>query len=187
MRETQVLVIGGSLIGLTSIIVAVEPRRRAHPGRPSTAHERSPAGSAVRPSHTRAAASIRCHKDVEATGIGDLWTRQNRWIESLSGKNIAAVPSESFQMAPADYSPSIPVMGAQDMIEATLLAKARESEIADVRFYTSAEELTQDADGCSATLIDRESGEGEAIRSQYIVAADGVSQRHSRPDRLSAR
>ena len=174
MRETQVLVIGGSLIGLTSSLLLsslgvehILVDRRPH----TSDHPRA------RLYDRRTLELLRrfdVNKDVEATGIGDLWTRQNRWIESLSGKNIAAVPTESFQMAPADYSPSIPVMGAQDMIEATLLEKARESEIADVRFFTSAEELSQDADGCSATLIDRESGEGEPIRAQYVVAADGV-------------
>ncbi len=174
MRETQVLVIGGSLIGLTSslLLSSLGVEHILVDRRPNTSdHPRA------RLYDRRTLELLRrfgIHGDVEATGIGDLWTRQNRWIESLAGNHIAAVPTESFQMAPADYSPSIPVMGAQDMIEATLWKAAREQPNADVRFYTSAEDLTQDADGCSATLIDRESGEGEPIRAQYVVAADGV-------------
>ena len=174
MRETQVLVIGGSLIGLTSSLLLsslgvehILVDRRPH----TSDHPRA------RLYDRRTLELLRrfgVHQDVEATGIGDLWTRQNRWIESLAGKDVASVPTESFQMAPAEYSPSIPVMGAQDMIEETLWKAAREQDNADVRFYTSAENLSQDADGCSATLVDRESGEGEPIRAQYVVAADGV-------------
>ncbi len=174
MRETQVLVIGGSLIGLTSSLLLsslgvehILVDRRPH----TSDHPRA------RLYDRRTLELLRrfgVHHDVEATGIGDLWTRQNRWIESLAGKDVASVPTESFQMAPAEYSPSIPVMGAQDMIEETLWQAAREQAPADVRFYTSAEDLTQDADGCSATLIDRETGDGEPIRAQYVIAADGV-------------
>ena len=177
MRETQVLVIGGSLIGLTSSLLLsslgvehILVDRRPH----TSDHPRA------RLYDRRTLELLRrfgVHHDVEATGIGDLWTRQNRWIESLAGKDVASVPTESFQMAPAEYSPSIPVMGAQDMIEETLWKAAREQDNADVRFYTSAEDLSQDADGCAATLVDRESGEGEPIRAQYVIAADGVHSR----------
>ncbi len=174
MRETPVLVVGGSLIGLTcSLLLSslgiehVLVDRRPH----TSDHPRA------RLYDRRTLELLRrfgVQHDVEATGIGDLWTRQNRWIHSLSGAQIASVPTESFQMAPVDYSPSIPVMGAQDLIEETLWQAAREQASADVRFHTIAEDLEQDADGCRARLRDRDTDQVEAIHAQYVVAADGV-------------
>lgn len=146
-RETQVLVIGGSLIGLTSSLLL---------------------------------SSLGVHHEVQATGIGDLWTRQNRWIHSLTGPQIAEVPTESFQMAPVDYSPSMPVMGAQDLIEETLWKAAREQPTADVRFHTIAEDLEREDDGCGANLRDRDSDQVERIRAQYVVVRpDGVVAAHT--------
>lgn len=174
-RETQVLVIGGSLIGLTSSLLLsslgvehVLVDRRPH----TSDHPRA------RLYDRRTMELLRrfgVHREVEATGIGDLWTRQNRWIHSLTGPQIAEVPTESFQMAPVDYSPSMPVMGAQDLIEETLWKAAREQPTADVRFHTIAEDLEQDDDGCSANLRDRDTDQFEQIRAQFVVAADGVN------------
>lgn len=125
-RETQVLVIGVSLIGLTSSLLLsslgiehVLVDRRPH----TSDHPRA------RLYDRRTMELLRrfgVHREVEATGIGDLWTRQNRWIHSLTGPQIAEVPTESFQMAPVDYSPSMPVMGAQDLIEEALWKAARD-------------------------------------------------------------
>ena len=175
MLETQVLVIGGSLIGLTSSLLLsslgvehVLVDRRPH----TSDHPRA------RLYDRRTMELLRrfgVAADVEATGIGDLWTRQNRWIHSLAGEQIAEVPTESFQMAPVDYSPSIPVMGAQDLIEETLWQAAREQTPADVRFNTIAEDLTQDEHGCTAILRDRDTDEVTPVRAQYVVAADGVN------------
>ncbi|MDE2747309.1 MAG: FAD-dependent monooxygenase [Chloroflexota bacterium] len=174
-RETQVLVIGGSLIGLTSSLLLsslgiehVLVDRRPH----TSDHPRA------RLYDRRTMELLRrfgVHREVEATGIGDLWTRQNRWIHSLTGPQIAKVPTESFQMASVDYSPSMPVMGAQDLIEETLWKAARVQPTADVRFHTIAEDLEQDADGCSANLRDRDTDQVEQIRARYVVAADGVN------------
>ena len=173
-RETQVLVIGGSLIGLTSSLLLsslgiehVLVDRRPH----TSDHPRA------RLYDRRTMELLRrfgVHREVEATGIGDLWTRQNRWIHSLAGEQFAEVPTESFQMAPVDYSPSIPVMGAQDLIEETLWKAAREQPTADVRFYTNAEDLKQDANACTANLRDRGTDEVTQVRAEYVVAADGV-------------
>ncbi|MCY3557169.1 MAG: FAD-dependent monooxygenase [Chloroflexi bacterium] len=175
IRETQVLVIGGSLIGLTcSLLLSslgiehVLVDRRPH----TSDHPRA------RLYDRRTMELLRrfgVQREVEATGIGDLWTRQNRWIHSLTGPQIAEVPTESFQMAPVDYSPSMPVMGAQDLIEETLWKAAREQPAAEVRFYTNAEDLEQDADGCSANLRDRDTDQVEQVRARYVVAADGVN------------
>lgn len=179
-RETQVLVIGGSLIGLTSSLLLsslgvehVLVDRRPH----TSDHPRA------RLYDRRTMELLRrfgVHREVEATGIGDLWTRQNRWIHSLTGPQIAEVPTESFQMAPVDYSPSMPVMGAQDLIEETLWKAAREQPTADVRFHTIAEDLEREDDGCRANLRDRDTDRVQQIHAQYVVVRpDGVVAAHT--------
>ena len=177
MRETDVLIVGGGLIGLTASLLLSDL------GVDHVLVDRRPSTS----DHPRARFYDRrtlellrrfgVAEAVEATGLGDLWTRQNRWLESLSGEQIAEVPTTSFRMAPETYSPSIPVMGAQDLIEEALLRRARESDCADIRFHTQAEDLAQDSESCSAVLRDLATDVLKPVRSRYVIAADGVHSR----------
>lgn len=74
----------------------------------------------------------------------------------------------------AALSPTTPAVLAQDVLEPILLAHARSYDVAEVRFNAEVRDLEQDADGVTATIVDRITGEQTLVRAQYVIAADGA-------------
>lgn len=70
-------------------------------------------------------------------------------------------------------SPTSPCRVTQDHLEPVLLEAARARGV-DARFSTELVELTQDAEGVTATLLDRGSGARRRARADYVIAADGA-------------
>jgi 2,4-dichlorophenol 6-monooxygenase len=54
-----------------------------------------------------------------------------------------------------------------------VLVNAATARGAKVRFHTEYESLTQDADGVTATVVDRLRGDRYTIRAKYLIGADG--------------
>ncbi|MDR7276792.1 FAD-dependent oxidoreductase [Catenuloplanes atrovinosus] len=75
---------------------------------------------------------------------------------------------ESHDVPYADFSPSWPIWCGQDHYE-PLIHDAAVAAGAEVRFGTALTGLSQDADGVTATL-----DQGETVRADYLVGADGV-------------
>ncbi|MFE0027544.1 aklavinone 12-hydroxylase RdmE [Amycolatopsis sp. NPDC059021] len=84
----------------------------------------------------------------------------NRIMEDFNEPDFSAATSMPFGMA------------GQEVVEPILLAQA-EKFCARVRFRTELVTFTQDADGVTATLRHRDSGEETVVRADYLVAADG--------------
>ncbi len=112
-------------------------------------------------------------KAVEATGLGPDWTAYNRWSDSLAQSPYAEIPSPTFLTVPGPNSPCVPVMTAQDEVEAALMTRVLEDPNIDVRFNTEAIDLAQTDDGAQLTLRDTLSGEREPVTAQYTIGADG--------------
>ncbi|WP_395293123.1 FAD-dependent oxidoreductase [Kitasatospora hibisci] len=72
----------------------------------------------------------------------------------------------------ARFSPSSWCLCSQNDLEPVLLRSARELG-GDVRFSTELVSFEQDAEGVTALLRSRETGEERTVRAQYLVAADG--------------
>jgi putative polyketide hydroxylase len=73
--------------------------------------------------------------------------------------------------APIPESPVIGVVTSQDRLEPVLLAAAD----AEVRFGVELVDLTEDAEGVEASLVDRGSGAETRARARYVLAADGAN------------
>ena len=58
-------------------------------------------------------------------------------------------------------------------LEPILKEYAEQSPYATIRFYHELTDLVQDADGVTATVLDRATGETYRVRSQYVFGADG--------------
>lgn len=71
-------------------------------------------------------------------------------------------------------SPTMPAGLAQDILEPILVDHARSYGLAELRFNTDLCDLEQDADGVTATVVDRVTGERTEVRCRYLVAADGA-------------
>ena len=114
-------------------------------------------------------------KDVEKTGLGPDWTAFDRWAMTLQGEEYATIPSPTFHSVPRATSPCLPVMTAQDHVEAALLGKVREDPNIDLRFHTEARGLVQTDGETHLRIHDRETGQEEEVVAAYTIGADGPS------------
>jgi len=112
-------------------------------------------------------------KEVEATGLKPDWTEYNRWLATLSGDEIAAIPSPTFHTVPRKTSPCLPVMTCQDYIENILIDLVKADPRIDLRFNTEVVSLDQDEDGVLTTLRNTVSGEQDQCASKFVIGADG--------------
>jgi 2,4-dichlorophenol 6-monooxygenase len=101
----------------------------------------------------------------------------NLWVTTLADREIAR--SQTWGTAPdrlGEYLAASPEPMAncpQTVLEPLLLDAAREAA-ADIRFHTEFVELTQDDDGVTSTIRDRQTGKVTDVRSRYVIGADGA-------------
>ncbi|SDV51565.1 FAD-dependent monooxygenase [Chitinasiproducens palmae] len=175
MQYTPVLVVGGSLVGLSASLFL---SWRGVPNIVIEKHE----GSAL---HPRAMGfTERTMEYFAAVGLGERipqvvpGTRLRRaTVESLTGDWIRETEWTPGSGAPIPNDRVTPHTGAavpQDTLEPILRARAIElgSQLAQGTELISFE---QDADGVSVLVRNRGNGEVRAIRAAYLVAADGAA------------
>ena len=99
---------------------------------------------------------------------------------ALTGFELGRVPS--WHTHPRDQaqhdliSPCSMVDLPQNLLE-PILINAAQDRGARLRFDTELLDFSQDADGVSATLLDRLSGQQFTVRARYLIGADGASSR----------
>ena len=173
MHQTSVLIVGGSLVGLSAALFLS--------GRsvPVTLVEKHLGSSR----HPRAFGfTERTLEYFRAAGIGDRvpqWSPDARLrrarFESLSGEPLAESPWTPGK-APEVKTHLSPVTGAaiaQDKLE-PILREAAQERGADLRLGVGLMSFQQDATGVTAELRERASGRTETIRADYLIAADGA-------------
>jgi 2-polyprenyl-6-methoxyphenol hydroxylase-like FAD-dependent oxidoreductase len=167
-EDVQVLIAGGSLVGLSTALLL------ASHGVEAVAVERHP-GTAI---HPRAALfnqrTIEIYRSLgledEIAAAADLEFEQNGAIvsvESLGGRELEWYfrnVNEGFET----LSPSPRLFITQIGLEPVLRRRAEELG-ARLEYSTELVSFEQDDEGVTATL-----GDGRTIRAQYLVAADGV-------------
>lgn len=172
--ETQVLIVGGGPIGLMgslllsrlgvrSLVVDLRGRTSTHP---RSRLLDAPSVELMRETGVE--------QQVIATGLGPDWTEYNRWFDSLAGTEICRVPTPSFHSTRTDRSSSMPVMTAQDYVEAILYDKAASDPNVDLRFGTTAKALAQDGAGVTCTIRDNADGSTALVSAEYAIGADGL-------------
>jgi 2,4-dichlorophenol 6-monooxygenase len=104
----------------------------------------------------------------------------NVFCESLAGEELGRLYSWGNHPARrGDYELASPVSICdlpQNFLEPILLEAAGQRG-SSIRFNTEFVDLVQDADGVSATVKDRLSGETYEIRAKYLIGADGGRSR----------
>ena len=75
-----------------------------------------------------------------------------------------------------DLSPTVRVFLSQNVLE-PLLREAAERLGARIDFSTECVSFEQDADGVTAVIRHRDTGETRQVRAQYMIAADGAHSR----------
>ena len=176
IREIPVLIVGGSLVGMSTALLLGHHGVRAL----AVEHHR---GTAI---HPRAAQiSQRTMEVFRTVGIEQIVRRKSEQqfvqdgaimaVETLAGKELAWFIS-NLNEGVRDISPTERVFISQSLLEPLLKAKAEELG-AELRFGTDMVSFEQDPAGVTAVIRHRDTGEAETIRAAYMVAADGAHSR----------
>jgi 2-polyprenyl-6-methoxyphenol hydroxylase-like FAD-dependent oxidoreductase len=172
MEEVEVLIVGGSLVGLTTAMLL------GHLGVESLAAERH-AGTAIhaRAGHfqlgtTEMLRQVGLEQTVREASLRTYHpTGGIVAVESLAGRELATYVKE-LNEGVEGFSNTVRVFINQDALEPILRTKATELG-ARVLYRTEVTALDEDADGVTATLRDLERQEERTVRARYVVAADG--------------
>jgi len=174
--EVPVLIVGGSLVGLSAALFL------GNHGVRSLAVEHHH-GTAIYP---RAAQLYQRTMEIfRSVGVEQIALEKSEVqfvqdgavmaVETLAGKEIAwYVPNLNEGIR--DVSPSVRVFLTQKLLEPLLQDRAEELG-AELRFGTDMVSFEQDANGVTAIIRDRESGKTAAVRARYMIAADGSHSR----------
>src|ERR671919_1091180 len=171
-EEVHVLIVGGSLVGLTTAMLL------GHHGVPALSVERH-AGTAI---HPRAGHfQLRTMELLRQVGLEERVRAKSREtysetggiiaVESLAGRELATYVKE-LNEGVEGFSPTVRVFIDQNVLEPLLRERALELG-ATVRNRMEAVALEQDDDGVTVTLRDLDSGGERELRARYVVAADG--------------
>jgi putative polyketide hydroxylase len=174
--EVPILIVGGSLVGMSAALLL------GHHGVRALVVEYH-RGTAI---HPRAAQCTQRTMEIFRTlGIEDIVMAKSEAqfvqdagvvaVETLIGgvtQNFIANLNEGIR----DVSPSVRVFLSQDALEPVLKEHA-ERLGADIRFSTECVSLAEDADGVTAVICHRDSGETKTVRARYVIAADGAHSR----------
>jgi 2-polyprenyl-6-methoxyphenol hydroxylase-like FAD-dependent oxidoreductase len=170
--ETPVLVVGGSLVGMSAAVFLGH-----HGVRPIVVeHHR---GTAI---HPRAALiTQRSMEAFRSLGIERIIREESERqfvqdgavmaVETLAGKELAWFIA-NLNDGVRDVSPTLRLFITQKLLEPLLQKRAQELG-ADLRFATEMISFEQDATGVTADVRRRDTGETYTIRARYMIAADG--------------
>lgn len=175
-REIPVLIVGGSLVGMSTALLLAHHGVRAL----AVEHHR---GTAI---HPRAAQITQRTMEIFRTvGIEQIVRRKSdeqfvqdgaiMAVETLAGKEIGYFIA-NLNEGVRDVSPSERVFISQSLLEPLLRSRTEELG-AELRFGTDMTSFEADPEGVTAVIRDRDSGKTETVRASYMVAADGAHSR----------
>ena len=174
--ETPVLVVGGSLVGMSAAAFL------GHQGIRTTVVEHH-RGTAI---HPRAALiTQRSMEAFRTLGIERIIREESEKqfvqdgavmaVETLAGRELAwFIPNLNDGVR--DVSPTVRLFITQKLLE-PLLQKRAEELGADLRFASEMISFEQDLAGITAVVRHRDTGETHTIRARYMIAADGPRSR----------
>src|ERR1044072_4104718 len=171
-EDVPVLIVGGSLVGLTTPMLlghhrvpAVSLERHACPAiHPRAGPFPLPTMELLRQLGLEQKVRTKSLETYSATG-GIVA------VESLAGRELATYVKE-LNEGVEGFSPTVRVFINQDALEPLLRARAVELG-ATGRNRGEAVGVAQDEDGVTVTVRDIDSGDERAVRARYVVAADG--------------
>lgn len=172
-ERTEVLVVGGSLIGLTTALFL------AHHGVPAVLVERRPdmwvhpRAWGYNPRTLEMLAEVGLLDQIDAAGPDTATYRDVLEVDNLAGKELGRYEPDHLKVshvAFSDISPAPYSLCAQHRMEPILRARAEELG-ADLRYGVELTDFTDDGDGVT-TVVSTADGP-RTIRASYLIAADG--------------
>ncbi|HEY0184669.1 MAG TPA: FAD-dependent monooxygenase [Rhodopila sp.] len=177
MSDVPVVIAGGGPVGLTaSILLSLHGIR-------SVLVERHPGTSILPKARGINARTMEMYRQcgmeaaIRAAGLAPQSTGLVVWTESLAGREIERrVPGRAAPKNQA-VTPVLNCLCAQDDLEPVLRHFAEAAGPGELRFGTELAEVSQDADGVDARVLDRVTGDETRLRARYLIAADGSQSR----------
>ena len=174
--EVPVLIVGGSLVGMSSAMLL------GHYGVRSLVVEHH-RGTAI---HPRAAQITQRTMEIFRTvGVEQIVKQRSAeqfvqdgaimGVESLAGKEVAYYIA-NLNDGIRDLSPCERIFISQSLLEPLLKQRAEELG-AELRFATEMTSFEQDDSGVTAHIKHRDTGEVATVRARYMIAADGAHSR----------
>jgi putative polyketide hydroxylase len=171
MTETSVLIVGGSLNGLTTALLLAERHV------PCVVVERHAKTSlqykfrGIAPRSMEIFRSLGIESEIRSC---DPMDERSAYIARMKNLADSEIVWQGVPWADTgDISPTIAGVCDQDQLEPILKAHA-ERRGADVRFNTELVAFEQDGNGVTARIRNRATGQEETVRATYLVAADGT-------------
>lgn len=173
-EHVPVLIVGGGLVGLsTSLFLAHYGARSLLIERhASTTQHPKQFGLGIRPMEILR--SVGLEERVRAGGAELARARDHLVVQTLAAGAIQRnqmLDDENTQAG--SLSPSRLTVCPQNMLEPILRDAARQRG-SEICFVTELLSFTQDDEGVTATLLERETGARRTVRADYLVAADGA-------------
>jgi putative polyketide hydroxylase len=176
-QHVPVLVAGAGLAGLSTALflswhqvpcVVVERHRGMSP---------HPRARGINPRAMELMRSVGLEQEVRATESARALAGNAGVLaaQSLAGHQLGALHEQYFMDVRTDLSALSPTgwcLCHQDEFEPVIRRRAEELG-AHFRYFTELESFEQTADGVTARLRDRETGEVSTLTADYLVAADG--------------
>src|SRR5262249_8848143 len=96
------------------------------------------------------------------------------WTTTPSGEELRRTETgEPCDTGPEPQSPTTGLRCPQNITESVLRNRAEAHAVADLHYGFEMTGFRQDDDGVTATIIDREGGQTNTVRAEYLIAADG--------------
>lgn len=170
-ETTQVLIVGGSLVGLSMSLFLSQQGIASlvverHPG--TSIHPRL---SGVMPRSLELFRSVGVEQAIRQVEPPFPQEGFLPVMESLLGKELDRLMEDMSDFM-TDESPSRGSIVAQDVLEPVLRARAEQMG-GDLRYAHELVSFEQDEQGVTATIRERNSGATRQVRASFLVAADG--------------
>jgi 2-polyprenyl-6-methoxyphenol hydroxylase-like FAD-dependent oxidoreductase len=169
-----VLIAGGGPVGLSTALLL------ARLGVRSTLVERRQTTSSLpkaRLVNTRSMEVFRqcgIESAIRTAGLPPSRARFLIRARSVAGEEIDRREATFTQGAQALHSPTTACTCPQNHLEPVLLSTVRDRHLTEILFEHELTAFLQDANGVTATIVDRAKGEERQIRAGYLVGADGA-------------
>ena len=117
-------------------------------------------------------------EEMRARGVPAKFAGQMAWTTTLAGEELGRTLTPDPDTGLSDPpSPTSSLRCPQHITEAVLRSRAAEHDVAELRYETDVESLTQDERAVTATLTDRATGARSTVQAGWVIAADGNSSR----------
>ncbi|MEV7770823.1 FAD-dependent monooxygenase [Kitasatospora sp. NPDC086791] len=173
--RVPVLIVGGGLVGLSAAVFLTWQGERPLLVERNPGTSRHPRARGVNVRAMELFRQVGLEGRIRATESAVALAGNSGIVrmESLAGAQAPGFNRDYQDDGAQDVSPTGWTLCEQDELEPVLRARAEEDG-ADLRFGHELTGHTQDAEGVTATVLDRATGEQYTVRARYLVVADGT-------------